>query len=369
MKVIRCAIAGVVGRGQIYVDPMMFSENAEITAICDINEEGMKPYIEKIGNGVRVFTDYEEMIDSGLVDLVVIATPIPFHAKQTIYALERNIHVVCEVVMASNVDECREVYKAAKKSKAKYMMAENCNFYKDVMVTDGIIKSGLLGEVHYAEGQYLHYLGVPKHEEWRASELFGASYCSHNLGPMLQWFDNERIVKICCIGSGRHNLDTEGNPIRSEKANVMLCKTESGRLLQVRIDFATKTPYLLPFEVSGAEGRILLRTHSPVETNQIYIDRYDYDSTSYAEEWKCLQYYEKEYLPDSWLKVTENIPNTGHSRADYVMVLEFLKAVAEDREMPVNLDMALNMSLPGMLSKISVENGGEWIDVPDFSKE
>ena len=160
MKKIRCGIAGVVGRGQIYVDPMLYYEGAEITALCDLNEEGMKPYVEKIGDGVKTFTSYEEMIDSGLVDLVVIATPIPFHAPQTIYALERDIHVVCEVVMASDIEGCRAVYKAAKKSKAKYMMAENVNFYKNVMVADGIIKAGLLGEIHYAEGRYLHYLGV-----------------------------------------------------------------------------------------------------------------------------------------------------------------------------------------------------------------
>lgn len=368
MKKIRCGIAGVVGRGQIYVDPMLYYEGAEITALCDLNEEGMKPYVEKIGDGVKTFTSFEEMIDSGLVDLVVIATPIPFHAPQTIYALEHDIHVVCEVVMASDIEGCRAVYKAVKKSKAKYMMAENVNFYKNVMVADGIIKAGLLGEVHYAEGQYLHYLGAGEKNSWRNTDLYGASYCSHNLGPMLQWFDNEKIVKICCIGSGRHALDKDGDPIRREKANVMLCKTETGRLLQVRLDFDTKTPYMLPFEVSGTEGRIQIISHSPVEESKIHIDNYEYDTTRYQEEWKSLQYYEKDYLPKSWLEVTKHIPNTGHSRADYVMVLEFLKAVAEDREMPINVDMAVNMSLPGILSKISVENGGEWIDVPDMNE-
>ena len=48
MEKIRCGIAGVVGRGQIYVDPMLACDFAEITAICDLKEDGLAKYAEKI---------------------------------------------------------------------------------------------------------------------------------------------------------------------------------------------------------------------------------------------------------------------------------------------------------------------------------
>lgn len=370
MEKIRCGIAGVVGRGQIYVDPMLACDFAEITAICDLNEEGLKEYAEKIGGNVKCFTNYEEMIDSGLLDLVVVATPIPCHVPQSVYALERDINVVCEVAAAETVEECKTLYKAVKKSKAQYMMAENCNFYKMFIVLDGIIKAGLLGEVHYAEGQYLHYLGVPKKDAWRSKTLWGANYCTHSLGPMLQWFDNEKIVKISCIGSGRHQkfADADGE-VKREKANVLLCKTESGRLLQVRLDFDTPTPYMLPFEVSGSNGRAIIRYTSPVEESYIHLTSNDFDHTAYAEEWKSLQYFEKQFLSESWNEVCEKIPNTGHARADYVMVWDILKALRDGKKLPVDIDMAMNMTLPGILSKVSLERGGEWIDIPNLDEE
>lgn len=366
---IRCGIVGVVGRGQIYVDPIMACDFAEITAICDLNEEGLKEYGEKIGKNVKLFTNYEEMIDSGLLDMVVVATPIQLHVKQSVYALERNINVVCEVAAAETVEECKILYKAVKNSKAQYMMAENVNFYKDVIILDGIIKAGLLGEIHYAEGQYLHYLGVPSKDSWRSKTLYGCSYCTHNLGPMLRWFDNERITKICCIGSGRHQGFSDGEGfVKREKANVLLCKTESGRLMQVRLDFDTPTPYMLPFEVSGSTGRAIIRKTSPVAENYIYLNTKDYDQTHYAEEWKGLQYYEREFLSDSWNEITEKIPNTGHARADYVMVLDILKAIRDGKKLPIDIDMAMNMTLPGILSKVSLERGGEWIDIPSLDE-
>ena len=368
MDKIRCGIAGVVGRGQIYVQPMMDYEFSEITAICDINVEGMKSYAERIGNNVAMFTNYEEMIDSGLIDLVIVATPEPLHVSQSVYALERDIHVVSEVSAAETLEECKRLYRAAKNSKAQYMMAENCVFYKEVIVTKKLIEAGYLGEVHYAESQYLHYMGYCG--TWRDQSLWGANYSTHNLGPMLSWFENERIEKICCIGSGRHSTSPDGKiTVKREKANVMLCKTESGRLLQVRLDFDTITPYMLPFEVSGANGRILIRQTAPKSETYIHIDSTDYDQTSYAEEWKSLQYYEREFLPESWIAATENIPNSGHGRGDYVMVLEILKALHEDRPLPIDIDMAMNITLPGIMSKESIEKGGEWVTIPRMDEE
>lgn len=369
MKKIRAGIAGVVGRGQIYVDPMLeCRDEVEITAICDIKEDGMKMYAEKIGGDVKCFTNYEEMVDSGLCDVVIIATPMPCHVPQSIYALERDINVVCEVAAAVTIDECRELYRAVKKSKAQYMMAENCVFYKEAMITKGMIEAGLLGEVHYAQSQYLHELSFRGGTTWRDHDLWGANYCTHNLGPMLSWMDNERIVKICCVGSGRHP-EYNGVVGKREKANVMLCKTESGRLMEVRIDLDTKGPYQLPYEVDGDNGRIIIERVSPTSDTKIHLANEDFDQTRYAEEWKTLQYYEKEFLPKSWVEATHKIPNTGHSRADYVMVVEIIRALAEGRKLPIDIDMAMNMTLPGILSKESFLKGGEWIEVPDLSKE
>lgn len=366
---VRVGIVGVVGRGQIYVDPILMTDYAEITAICDINTEGMKPYEQKIGKGVKVFTNYEEMIDSGLIDAVFVATPMPLHVPMSIYALDRNIDVISEVTAAVTIDECRKLYKAVKRSKAQYMMAENVNFFKDVMIIDGIIKAGLLGDVHYAEGHYIHYAKDISSNLWRHDTILACNYCTHNLGPMLQWFGNERIEKICCIGSGLHRKHADGTPLRREMANLLMCKTESGKLLHVRKDGDTPTPYMLPFEVCGTVGKAIIRQTSPVEENYIHLNTEDYDRTSFPEEWKSLQYYEREFLPKSWVEATHTVPNMGHLRADYVMTIEIVKALYEGRKLPINIDMALNMTVPGILSIESVENGSKWIDVPRFDEE
>ena len=65
------------------------------------------------------------MLDSGLIDAVLIATPVDFHAAQTIAALQRDLHVLCEVTAAVSIEECRSIVAAGGRSRGHYAMAEN----------------------------------------------------------------------------------------------------------------------------------------------------------------------------------------------------------------------------------------------------
>ena len=51
------------------------------------------------------------------------------------------------------------------------------------------------------------------------------------------------------------------------------------------------------------------------------------------------------------------------------MVLDILKAFRDGKKLPIDIDMAMNMTLPGILSKVSLERGGEWIDIPKLDEE
>ena len=98
-----------------------------MSALCDPDEVALTAAAATVGlePTEHCFTDYVTMLDSDLVDAVLIATPMEFHAAQTIEALERNIHVLCEVTAAVSVAECRAVVEAASCSAAHYAMAYN----------------------------------------------------------------------------------------------------------------------------------------------------------------------------------------------------------------------------------------------------
>ena len=67
-----------------------------------------------IGQPVRMYADWAEMLDSEQLDLLYVMTPTFAHPPIVIAALERGIHVVCEKPPALTVSETAAMVKVAK---------------------------------------------------------------------------------------------------------------------------------------------------------------------------------------------------------------------------------------------------------------
>ena len=75
----------------------------------------------------RVYTDYDEFLDSGL-DAVYIASPNFAHCTQTLKALNRKKHVLCEKVMAVNEQEVRSMIDCARENNIVLLEAMRPDF-------------------------------------------------------------------------------------------------------------------------------------------------------------------------------------------------------------------------------------------------
>ena len=85
----KVGIIGVGSMGSYHLNNFIngFIKNAEITAICDVDPKKMDVHKEKLGENVKYFENSDELIDSGLVDGIVVATPHYFHPTISIRAL------------------------------------------------------------------------------------------------------------------------------------------------------------------------------------------------------------------------------------------------------------------------------------------
>ena len=98
------------------------------------------------------------MLDKSELDAVLVGTPMPYHAMQSIMALDRGVNVLCEVPAAVSVEECVQLVEAQQRSKAIYMMAENyCYTWQNVLVRE-VSRAGLFGDLYYGVGEYVHEL-------------------------------------------------------------------------------------------------------------------------------------------------------------------------------------------------------------------
>ena len=93
MDKVRIGIIGIGNMGSghsLYLLPGEVS-NAELTAICDIDPDRIKWARENLGENIRTFDSADDMMASGTVDAVIVATPHYLHPPLAIQAMNSGV--------------------------------------------------------------------------------------------------------------------------------------------------------------------------------------------------------------------------------------------------------------------------------------
>ena len=148
MKKIRLGIIGCGNIGKVHTDNIVSGKcpEVELAAVCDLKKERLDEILEKAPN-VSVFYDAEEMMDSGLIDSVLVAVPHYDHPKYAIMALKKGLHTLIEKPAGVYTKQVMEMNEVAKESNAVFgiMMNQRTNcIYRKMRE---IVKSGELGEI------------------------------------------------------------------------------------------------------------------------------------------------------------------------------------------------------------------------------
>lgn len=148
MEKVRCGVIGTGGMGQAHCKMIQGIPEVELTAVCDIDPEVCKAIAEKYG--VPGFVEHRELLDSGLVDMVIIATPHYLHPPIAIDAFERGIHVLSEKPISVTVSAADQMIEAAKRSGKKFGVMYQMRTEPRSRVAKQILEEGRLGEIYRA---------------------------------------------------------------------------------------------------------------------------------------------------------------------------------------------------------------------------
>jgi predicted dehydrogenase len=365
-------VCGGYGRGRHLTQLLQRIPAIRVQALCDIDRDGLRRDNQALGVA-RLFFTFEEMLDQVDLDAVVIATPMPFHVPQSMAALARGLHVLCEVTAAVSIDECRALVAACRDSEAIYMLAENMNYAREVVAVRELVKRGAFGTPYYCEGGYVGDAKdlarlTPWRRRWQLG-INGIPYITHNLGPMLQWMPGERVEAVCCAGAGFQYDDPEGRPYEAEATCTMLGRTTSGRQVVIRSDFLSNRPPIGVYnDLQGTDGSYASARsphdpgrgwsqQGPPEPHRIWLK-----SRSATPVWEDLDAIAGDVLPHAW---TTRAPDGPSGAYDSLLLDDFVRAIREEIPVPIGIHEAMDMTVPGLASQQSIANGGEWIDVPD----
>lgn len=113
MKKVRFGTIGTNFISDTFAEAVALTDYAEIVSVYSRSRETGAAFAAKHGIAAeRVFTDFSDLAESG-IDAVYIASPNSLHAGQSIYFLERGIHVLCEKPAASDLAEYLSMHEAS----------------------------------------------------------------------------------------------------------------------------------------------------------------------------------------------------------------------------------------------------------------
>jgi predicted dehydrogenase len=161
---------GVVGTSwwadMMYLPCLKSHPAAEIAAICGRNRDRLEEIAQKHGISLT-FTDYQEMIEKGNLDAVIVATPDDLHYPITMKALEAGLHVLCEKSMALTLEHAREMYNKAEEAGVKHMVPFTWRWLPPFQYAHQLIKEGYLGRCFHSQFRYVGGYGRDGQYRWK----------------------------------------------------------------------------------------------------------------------------------------------------------------------------------------------------------
>ncbi|MEA2012617.1 MAG: Gfo/Idh/MocA family oxidoreductase [Verrucomicrobiota bacterium] len=310
---------GVIGTGNMGTAHVKSIQNGKISgvdlvAVCDIDPKAMK----KIDD-VEKFESSEELIRSGRLDAVLIATPHFSHTTIGIDALNNNLHVLVEKPIAVHKKDCEKLIAAHKDKDLIFAAMFNQRTDPYFKKIKHLIDRGDLGEItriNWIVTDWFRTQAYYNSGSWRATwegEGGGVllNQCPHQL-DLYQWFFGmpDKVRAFCGIGK-KHDIEVE-----DEVTAYMQYKNGA---TGVFITTTGEAPGTNRLEITGENGKLVF------ENNKILFTKNEISMTEFNKTT------DKGFgTPEIW---NVEIPVNGTNGQHVEIIQNFVDAIADGKEL------------------------------------
>jgi predicted dehydrogenase len=389
-KPLRIGVVGTGNRGTGLLSTMLTMPSIEIPALCDINKENLERARDLVVKSGRQTPEgyskgehaYRDLMERGDLDAVIIAAPWQWHTPMAVHAMKCGKYAGVEVPAAYTLDECWKLVDTHEKTGVPCMMMENWSFRQDNLAVLRMIRAGLLGEIVHCHCAHSHdcidhwFFDPEGNIRWGGEFLIDHNrdqYPTHSLGPVLSWMDincGDAFATITSTATESRAINAffarkfgpdHPNAKRKYKQGdivTSVVRTHNGKTIVINYDMQLPRPYDNRWMIQGTLGIY------DEDKQSVYIA----DKSPKYHEWEPFEPYQKEYDHPWWKAFAENPEQYGHGGTDYLELQQFLKAVREKTQTPVDVYDSVVMSCIGPLSEMSISKGSAPIECPDFTR-
>ena len=350
------------GRGEIMIRVLLNHPDAELTAVCDKYEPGLKKVkerAEKEGMEVACYNNFDDFIRHPM-DAVVLANYATEHATYAVRCLRAGLHVMSEVLPCETMAQAVELVEAVEESGKVYAYAENYCYMQHTFEMWKRYEAGEIGEVMYAEGEYIHDCGAiwpsityGERNHWR-NRMTPNFYCTHSIGPMLTITGRRPVRVVGFETAPKEWMQKLGAYLG---AGIELIILDNGAVAKSIHGGLKREPGSVNYEIYGQKG---MMESGRFDTSKCF-NLYKEGEALCVGEWE-------QYDPVNEIERERAKEFPTHGGSDFYTTHFFIEKIPgrPDGKWSIDVYQALDMGICGILAYRSVLNGNQPIDVPNL---
>lgn len=252
---------GTQGQGRNHLKTYRLIPDVEVVGLYDPNQEWARQVADETEVS-RVYASLDDLLADKDIDVLSIAAPCPYHGEQALAGLSAGKHVLVEVGLDGfSLDRLWQIVKAAEQNDRKVQVGNHMRWDPATLAMKRLIDEGKIGDVFYAESEYIHDLSY-----LMGQEPNGSATWRNGFGKLPQ--------PSMSSGGGIHAIDTirwimgnvefvevfgYGNRICKpwrdvDDLEVALFKTRTDAVVKVVVSKALKRPSSQAYGVYGTRG-------------------------------------------------------------------------------------------------------------------
>ena len=207
------AVLGL-GIGMAHADAAYASENAELCAVCDLDETRLAKAAKKYP-GVTTYTDCGELLRDARVDIISICLPSAMHAEYAVRCMEAGKHVLVEKPLDITPDRAQLIEDARIRTGMTCGVVHQNRFNVDMYPIKEAVESGRLGRLILGTFAVKWYRDQTYYDRggWRGTWAMdgGGSLMNQSVHTvdLMQWLMGDVASVTSTMGIMNHRIETE----------------------------------------------------------------------------------------------------------------------------------------------------------------
>lgn len=301
-------------------------KNAVVVAIADpyMNDE-IKKWAADMGIA-NCYSDYHQILENPEIDAVMICSSTDTHADISIEAIRAGKHVFCEKPISQDLNKIKEVMEVLKESKVKFQVGFNRRFDHNFRAVRDAVEAGKVGDLHLIRVT-ARDPQAPPIEYVKVSGGMFLDMTIHDF-DMVCFLSGSKVKEVYAAGAALVNPDIA--KVGDIDTAVITMKMENGAIAVIDNSRQAVYGYDQRAEVFGSKGQVAVANDTASTAILSTADGITGE--------KPLYFFLERYMGSFISEVSE-----------------FVKAIENDTDVPVDIEAGLQPILIAVAAKKSLD--------------